>query len=151
MEASIDVRVNLLRVVVVAKGLGLVAAKLVELTWRRAVGLVVTIDGVTIEGHGDGLALAEGLLEEDGGVVVMVVVALAAVATEVVELAKLLSVIATVVQRVKDGDTVGGKCDGATHEMCLRGHRFLGGHGMEWNLPSLVARVGLRDRHLLLP
>lgn len=116
-----------------------------------AIGLVVAVDRVAIERHGDGLALAERLLEEDRSVVVMVVVALAAVATEVVELAELLGVVAAVVQRVEDRDAVGRERDGAAHEVRLGGHRFLGGHGVERNPPGLIARVGLRDRHLLLP
>ena len=81
----------------------------------------------------------------------MVVIALAAVPAEVVELAELLGVVAAVVQCVEDRDAVRGECDRAAHEVCLRGHRFLGRHGVERNLPSLVARIGLRDRHLLLP
>ena len=151
VEAAVDVRVDLLRVVVVAEGLGLVAAELVELARGGAVGLVVSEDRVTIQRHGDGLTLAERLLEEDRCVVVVVVVALAAVAAEVVELAELLGVVAAVVQRVEDRDAVGRERDGAAHEVRLGGHRFLGRHGVERDLPGLVAGVGLRDRHLLLP
>ncbi len=57
-------------------------AEFVELAGRGAIGLVITIDGVTIEGHGDGFALTERFFEKDRSIVVMVVVALAAVAAE---------------------------------------------------------------------
>ena len=79
-------------VVVVAERLGLVATESVEFANHGAVGLVVAVDRVTIEGDGDGLALAELLLEEDWRVMVMVVVSLAAVAAEAVELAEGLGV-----------------------------------------------------------
>ena len=81
----------------------------------------------------------------------MVVVALAAVAAEVVELAEFLGVVAAVVQRVEDRDAVRGQRDRAAQEVRLGRQRFLGRHRVQGNPPGALAGVGLRDRHLLLP
>ena len=135
----------------VAERLGFVAAESVELSDHGAVGLVVAVDRVAIEGDGDGLALAELFLEEDRRVVVVIVISLTAVATEVIELPEGLGVVAAVVERVEDRYAVGGESDGAAHEVRLGGHRFLRGHGLERDAPGGGAGIGLRDRHLLLP
>ena len=135
----------------VAQRLGLVAAEGVELARRSAVGFVVTVDRVAIEGDRDGLALAEFLFEEDRRVMVMVVVGFAAMAAEVVELSEGLGVVAAVVERVEDRYAVRGEGDGSAHEVRLGRHRFLGGDGLQRDAPGGSAGIRLRDGHLLLP
>ena len=151
VEATVDVRVVLLRMIVVAEGLRLVAAELVEFAHGAAIRFVEPVDRVAIQRDRDRLALAQRLLEEHRRVVVMVIVALAAVAPEVVELTELLGVVAAVVERVEDRNAVRGQRDRPAHEVRLGRQRFLGGHGVQRDAPGLVADVGLWDRHLLLP
>ena len=151
VEAAVDVRVDLLRVVVVAQGLRVVPAELVELARRAPVGLVEAVDRVAVQRDRDRLALAERLLEEDRRVVVMVVVAFAAVAAEAVELAEFLGVVAAVVERVEDWHAVRGQRDRAAQEVRLGRHRLLRWHRVERDPPGPLADVRLRERHLLLP
>ena len=114
-------------------------------------GIEESIDREAIEREGDRIALAHDRLDRERCRVVVVIVAAAAVAAELVELADLVAVAASVVERVEDRDAVGGKRHRTLHERALAMDGLVGELGLQRDLPGVRAGVGLRQRHLLLP
>ncbi len=82
---------------------------------------------------------------------VVVVVAPAAVTAVLVELAGEVGVLPAVVQGVEDRHAVHRQGDGPAVERGLPRDRLLREPRMERDLPRVAARVGLGQRHLLLP
>ena len=56
-----------------------------------------------------------------------------------------------ILDRIEDGDSIGSQSNCTTKEMGLGRQRVLRDDRFERNSPSIVAKVGLRQRHLLLP
>ena len=118
---------------------------------RLRLGVEEPVDRETIERERNRLALADNRLDCQRRRVIVVVVATAAVAAELIEFADRVAVAATIVERIEDGDAVGGQGHGALHERVLAVDGRLGELGLQRDLPGIRAGVGLRHRHLLLP
>ena len=82
---------------------------------------------------------------------VVVIISAAAMPAPLIELADLLGDLTTIVLRIEDWDAINAKRDGSTKEAVLDRGWFLRHHRMQGNAPRVVPKVGMRQRHLLLP
>lgn len=83
------------------------AVQPIKIGGRFAVRVVVAVDRITIERHGDRVSSTDDLFQMHGSNVVVVIVSSTTMAAPLIQFARLQCVrFAIVLDRIKDGDTV---------------------------------------------
>ena len=166
------------RMVVVTPAIAVVmAALVVQALPGTAIGLHEAIDGVSIQGPGGGLVIAQRATEAAVKVrwhdVIVVVIGQPAVAAVDVEFSDFIGDIAAVVGGIEDGHAIGGQGHGAAQKVGGRGRWIVNGdrrgrgHGHQRDAPDIgllvaegggvifvadgVGKIGCGNGHLLLP
>ena len=156
------------RVIVIVPGAVIMSSLSIKRLARRAVGLRVTVNRISIQGPRDGLVDARHRLQMHRRDVVVIVVTEPAVPAVDIEFTDFVGDAARVVTRIKNRDTVSAEGDGAALKISRRDRDWRGGwRRHEWQAPdigfaetnrALVAlgiggrrKIRRRQRDLLLP
>ena len=151
MKRALHIRTLHRSVVVITHLRVLMTVAFVQLANRRAIGLGEAVDWITIERIRDGHSLADHALQMQRSDVVVVIIRTTAVTTPLVELADLIRNLAAIVLRIEDRNAIHADGDRAAQEVVLHDLRRLCDDRLQRQPPRIVAKVWLRQRHLLLP
>ena len=128
-----------------------VPIKAVESSGLAAVDLKQPINGIAIEGIGDGLVSADECLQVERSDVVVVVVGFAGVTTPLVEFARQKGIVAAIVEGIENWYAVDCQRNGAAIQGRAGRDGIDGRRGIQRDLPCFAAIVGLCQRYLPLP
>ena len=127
------------------------AVELIKPGDRRAIRLLQSVERKAIERVTYRQSRSNPCLKMNRCGMVMVVISPTTMPAKLVELSDRIGVDATILERVEDRYAVGREGDRPGKEGGLGRDRRRGYNRVERNAPRVLAEVGLRYRHLLLP
>ena len=126
------------RVIMIAPRAVVVSALRVERLARRAVGLRVTVNRISVQGPGDRLVDARHRLQMHRRDVIMIIIPEAAVPAVKIEFADFVGDAARVVTRIENRDAVSTEGDRAALKISRRDRDWRGGwRRHEWQAPDI--------------